>query len=201
MSSSFGFVRFPDGQVLVGLYSGTSDIFAPGLTSIEEWAEGGYDHLKSLGSASHWNGRPETDEETAARLATEARIEAAAVDVDIYADYGRGTYWRGRASFADRELIDGFTYGYREWSQDGTEFTDTPYENGCPGWASEASTIAGRLMAKHQHRTWFQNGVTARAAGEPRETPTLDGRRLSPDAVESWFQGWDAAEADIGGAP
>lgn len=141
MSSSWGLVRFPDGTVLVGKYHGTSDIFVPELLTIDEWRQGGWEALDALGHGPNsWDGRQRSDEERAADEADQECIEAAAVGVDIYADYGGGTHWRGRANLAEKLLVEGLEWGTIDQYGPRGVYTGSihvPYENGTPEWAAE----------------------------------------------------------------
>lgn len=77
MSSAIAFVRFLDGEVMYGLYHGTSDIMAPGLIDTpepftrREEVHGAWERVKQA-----------TDTEP----------------VEVFSTYGLGHWWTGTAS-------------------------------------------------------------------------------------------------------
>lgn len=78
MSSSWATVRFPDGRVRYSTYSGTVDLLNPVLSHTitlaggRHRARGGWDHTEPVGFDLVW-------------------------DVEIYADYGQGFWWKGKS--------------------------------------------------------------------------------------------------------
>jgi len=121
MSRAFGLVRFPNGKVLIGCYQGSSDNMHPDLATAEELVKTGTS-LFDLG----WDTGGKTPDDD---------LE----DVDIYSDYGWGTHWRGKASYANRVLVEGLSYGYEDHYENGrfSHTTNVEHKVGQPTWVSD----------------------------------------------------------------
>lgn len=113
MSRASAYVKFPDGTVRAGIYNGTVDWMFPWLwdTSDEAWDHYTRTYADRGPEERSWSEPPEGE----------------VVDVVIYSDYGRGSYWPGRA--AKNVIVDGLN----PWDEDIDE------EDGQPEWLPGAS--------------------------------------------------------------
>lgn len=124
MSRALLLVKFPDDTVLVGCYQGTSDFASAWLETKEEVDkfECGY-----LGFDEYMQDKyPDWDYESAVGNITDE------CTVEIFSDYGNGTYWEGKAS-KEKKCI---TYGYFPFSDE--MYSEGKYpKDGVPPWAEK----------------------------------------------------------------
>ena len=100
MSASWGLVRFnKTGNIYMGCYEGTSDIFIPRICTPEECYDENFDCYCSI---SHCR---ELSRDEAARIFPD-NVEDLD-DVEIYSDYGGGSYWSGTGSESLKMLKTG----------------------------------------------------------------------------------------------
>lgn len=121
MSRAIGLVKFPNGNIYISCYDGTSDyMYSPLITKTN--LTDNYN-----GDLFGWNDYVIED----ACSETEAALDAARKDnseetVEIYSDYGGGFWWSGKASEKHMCITEENSFWYV-----------TDYQDGCPNWAQE----------------------------------------------------------------
>lgn len=118
MSRAFGLVKFPNGNVYISCYDGTSDyMYSPLITKNDLVSK--YDD-----SVFEWNSHVLKSDSSIEDTLDTARKDGGEEPVEIYSDYGGGFWWTGKASEKYMCITEGNSLWYIK-----------DYQNGCPEWA------------------------------------------------------------------